>query len=351
VIPDPLILGVETSCDETAAAVVEGGTRVLSNVIATQHHLHEVYAGVVPEIASRAHVERILPVVRASLEESGVGLDDLDAIAVGHRPGLVGSLVVGVSAAKALAWSLGLPLIGVDHIAAHLHAVELNDRPIDRPAIGLVVSGGHTSLFLMPAEGGCTLLGRTIDDAAGEAFDKAATILELGYPGGPMIDRAAREGHDRAHVFPVTNLGRESLDFSFSGLKTALLYSVRGQPRRIGREHGYERDASSLSSREKADFAASFQRAVVSSVLINVQKAIDRHDVRSIVVGGGVSANSVLRAELARLSEAHQVAVRLPRPEYCVDNAAMIAGSAAERFRRGDFDDLALAAATNSALV
>jgi len=351
VIPNPLILGIETSCDETAAAVVEGGTRVLSNVIATQHHLHEAYAGVVPEIASRAHVERILPVVRASLEEPGVRLDDLDAIAVGHRPGLVGSLVVGVSAAKALAWSLGLPLIGVDHIAAHLHAVELNDRPIDRPAIGLVVSGGHTSLFLMSAEGGCTLLGRTIDDAAGEAFDKAATILELGYPGGPMIDRAAREGDDLAHTFPITNLGRDSLDFSFSGLKTALLYAVRGQPRRIGREHVYERDATSLTSTQKADFAASFQRAVVTSLLINVQKAIDRHEVRSIVVGGGVSANSRLRAEIARLAETHQLAVRLPRPEYCIDNAAMIAGFAAERFRRGDFDDLALATATNSAFV
>ena len=229
----PLILGVESSCDETAAAVVAGGTEVLSNVIATQHELHERYAGVVPEIASRAHLERIIPVLREALDKSGISENDLQAIAVGHRPGLIGSLLVGVSSAKALAWSLDLPLIGIDHIHAHLHAGLLDATPVKYPALGLVVSGGHTSLFLVHSPLNIRLLGKTIDDAIGEAYDKAATILNLGYPGGPKLDALAQQGDESAHELPVSLLDAESLDFSFSGLKTALLYAVCGQP--VGR--------------------------------------------------------------------------------------------------------------------
>jgi len=209
-IPRPLILGIETSCDETAAAVVEGGVDVRSNIVATQHDLHRIYAGVVPEIASRAHLERILPVVRQAVREATVQFADLDAIAVGHRPGLIGSLLVGVSAAKGLAWALDRPLIGVDHILAHLHAPELSGASIDYPALGLVVSGGHTSMYRLRDPLGINLLGRTIDDAVGEAYDKAATILDVGYPGGPAIDALAQRGDDRAHDLPVSALGPES---------------------------------------------------------------------------------------------------------------------------------------------
>ncbi|MHC5004547.1 MAG: tRNA (adenosine(37)-N6)-threonylcarbamoyltransferase complex transferase subunit TsaD, partial [Planctomycetota bacterium] len=214
----PLVLGIETSCDETAAAVVAGGRDVLSNVIATQHDLHAEYAGVVPEIASRAHVERILPVVRRAVKEAGVAYADLEAVAVGHRPGLIGSLLVGVSAAKALAWSLGVPIVGVDHIVAHLYAGLLDAPPAPAPALGLVVSGGHTSLLLLDDPLAPRVLGRTLDDAIGEAYDKAAAMLGLGYPGGPAVDRLAAEGDDRAVDLPVSLLGPDSLDFSFSGL-------------------------------------------------------------------------------------------------------------------------------------
>jgi N6-L-threonylcarbamoyladenine synthase len=344
-----VILGIETSCDETAVAIVADGTRVRSSVIATQHDLHARYAGVVPEIASRAHLERLVPVFRDALEQAGNAWADIDAFAVGHRPGLIGSLLVGVSAAKALAWSLRKPLIGMDHIHAHLHAGLLEAPPVEYPAIGLVVSGGHTSLFHLRGPLDVRLLGKTIDDAVGEAYDKAATILQLGYPGGPLLDRLAQTGNDRAHEFPVTMLDRESLDFSFSGLKTALLYAVRGQP--VGRGAGaqLERDASEFSQREKADFAASFQRAAVAALMRKLERASDRHaDVHTLLIGGGVSANSRLRRELTEFAAARGLDLRLPRMEYCLDNAAMIAGAAAAKYRAQQFDDLTLAAATSS---
>lgn len=350
-IPNPLILGIESSCDETAAAVVEGGTRVRSTVVASQHDLHAEYGGVVPEIASRAHVERMLPVVRAAMHQAGVTYDDLHAIAVGHRPGLIGSLIVGVSAAKALAWSLGVPLIGIDHVVAHLHAPALDADPIAFPALGLVVSGGHTSLYHMKDPLELTLLGRTIDDAAGEAFDKGASILELGYPGGPLIDRLAKAGDDRAEDFPVSRLDRDSLDFSFSGVKTALLYAVRGVPQGRGDDAGFMRSAADLTPQRKADLAASYQRAIVRAIRIKIERALDRTPrVRTLVIGGGVSANTRLRAELADVATEHSLALRLPQLAYCVDNAAMIAGLASERFCRGDFDDFTLSPATDSAI-
>jgi len=345
----PLILGLESSCDETAAAIVAGGVRVLSNVIATQHELHERYAGVVPEIASRAHIERIMPVIEEALREAQVSFGDLDAIAVGHRPGLIGSLLVGVSSAKALAWSLSLPLIGIDHIHAHLHAGLLDAEPVEYPALGLVVSGGHTSLFLVNGPLDVQRLGRTIDDAVGEAYDKAANILQLGYPGGPAIDTLAQRGDERACDLPVSTLDRESLDFSFSGLKTALLYAVCGTPVGRGAEAYLPRDASSLSEEEKADFAASFQRAAIGAVMKKLRRAIDRRpDVHALLVGGGVAANSRLRAELTSLAEERDLDLRLPQMQYCLDNASMIAGLAALRYERGEYDDLTLSAAARS---
>jgi N6-L-threonylcarbamoyladenine synthase len=330
---------------------VRDGHDVLSNVIATQHELHERYAGVVPEIASRAHLERIGPVIEEALSEAAVSMDDLDAIAVGHRPGLIGSLLVGVSAAKALAWSLGKPIIGVDHIHAHLYAGLLESRPPAFPAIGLVVSGGHSSLFLVRDPLDAEPIGRTIDDAVGEAYDKAATILQLGYPGGPVLDRLAQTGNDRAHHLPVATLGRDSLDFSFSGLKTALLYAVCGPPNRRGGAAAVERDASTLSPQQKADFAASFQRAAITAVKKKLTRAIDQHpSTRTLLVGGGVSANSRLRSELTTLATNRGLDLRLPKMEYCLDNAAMIAGLAAERLMRDEVDDFTLSAAARSVL-
>jgi len=340
-------LGIETSCDETAAAVVVDGVAVRSNVIASQHDLHERFGGVVPELAGRAHVERVLPVLREAIARAGMGWGELDAIAVGNRPGLIGSLLVGVGAAKALAWSLGVPLLGIDHVEAHLHAGLLDSPPAEHPALGLVVSGGHTSLFLIQAPGEPQEIGRTIDDAIGEAYDKVGVLLDLPYPGGPEVDRLARSGDPRAFEFPESLPRRDSIDFSFSGLKTAVLYSIR-PPK--GHGHG-RRPAESamraqppLDDRRRADIAASFQRAAIAVVLRKLGLAFDRHPARSLLVGGGVSANSLLRAELDRFARERRLELRLPRMEYCLDNGAMIAGAAFHRLQRGQVDDLHLEA-------
>lgn len=324
------VLGLETSCDETAAAVVEGGLRLRSSIIASQHDLHERYGGVVPELASRAHAQRLLPVIETALSTAGLGLRDIDAIAVGHRPGLIGSLLVGVAAAKALAWSLDLPLVGVDHVHAHLYAGLLDaPEPTDPfPALGLVVSGGHTSLYHLDSWLAPRRLGATIDDAMGEAFDKAATILGLPYPGGPSVDAAARApgADDHAHDFPISRLSPDSLDFSFSGLKTSLLYAVRGTPLPGG---VFPRDHTWLSPASRADLAASFQRAAVAAVILKLRRAIQRptdRPYRTLLVGGGVSANTRLRAELHSLAQASGLRLVLPPMALCVDNAAMIAG-------------------------
>lgn len=363
-----LILGLETSCDETAAAVVERGTTIRSNVVSTQHALHRRFGGVVPEIASRSHLEKLLPVVRAALDEAGVTLEQLDAIAVGNRPGLVGSLVVGTSAAKALAWSLGLPLIGVDHVLAHLYAPALVDaaargsgaNPMPQaavayPALGLVVSGGHTSLYRVNAPGDVKLLGKTIDDAVGEAYDKAAVMLQAGYPGGPKLDRLAQQGDANAHKLPRPMLGPQSLDFSFSGLKTALLYATRGTPVGRGAKSRFERDANDLTPQQRADLAASFQQAVVDTLAAKIKRAHKQLSAQgqrpsSLVIGGGVSANSLLRRRTAELADKIELDLHIPDMSLCVDNAAMIAGLAHARFVAGDVDDLSLpVVATTSA--
>lgn len=355
-----LILGIETSCDETAAAVVADGRRVMSNAIASQHDLHAQYAGVVPELASRAHVEKILPVVRLALEQAGVGLGMVDAIAVGNRPGLIGSLVVGVAAAKALAWSLGKPLVGVDHVQAHLYSGVLveDDTPAGTastpfPALGLVVSGGHTSMYLLRAWADPQRLGATIDDAIGEAFDKAATILGIPYPGGPNLDALARTpgANDRAHEFPISRIAPGSLDFSFSGLKTSLLYRVRGVPQ----QGQPRRDATALTPQERIDLAASFQRAAVRAITLKLERALARAEelagapVRTLFVGGGVSANSRLRREIGEFATAHRIEARIPRMDYCMDNAAMVAGLAHALLAVGRASDLTLASEPTTA--
>jgi len=354
-----LILGLETSCDETAAAVVRDGREVLSNVVASQHELHERYAGVVPEIASRAHLERLLPTVTQAIDQAGCGLADLDAIAVGNRPGLIGSLIVGVAAAKALAWSLGKPLLGVDHVRAHLHAATLisveskilnQKSKIQYPALGLVVSGGHTSLYRMDSPADLTVLGRTIDDAIGEAYDKAGVILDAGYPGGPAIDQLAQTGDRQADgipELPISMLKPGSLDFSFSGLKTALLYAVRGLPVGRGKNATFERDASDLTPKRQADLAAAFQHAAVTAVERKLKRAIKQIDAdgqrpRALVLGGGVSANSALRTRVQSLGQNHRLDVYLPELAHCVDNAAMIAGYADELMKRGETSALDL---------
>lgn len=345
-----LILGIETSCDETAAAVVRDGREVLSNVIASQHELHEEYGGVVPEIASRAHVERILPIVRRSLAEAGVGLREIGAVAVGHRPGLIGSLLVGVSAAKGLAWSLGVPLVGVDHVQAHLYAGLLrspgesghHDGSDAFPALGLVVSGGHTVLYRMRGAIEMERLGSTIDDAVGEAYDKAAVILGLGHAGGPKVDALARGGNERAVTLPISRVAPGSLDLSFSGLKTALLYKVRGFP-------GQEVPPPPLTDATRADLAASFQFAAVGALMLKVDRALAQladagEPARMLIIGGGVSANSRLRREAAALAEKRKIGLRIPAMAYCTDNAAMIAGLAHARLEAGLVDDLSLRA-------
>lgn len=330
-----LILGVESSCDETAAAIVEGGLRVRSNVIASQHDLHAEYRGVVPEIASRAHAERLLPTIRKAVADAGLRLADIDAIAVSSRPGLIGALLVGVAGAKALALALDRPIIGVDHVHAHLYA-GLLDPPASSPllnpdatlpALGLVVSGGHTSIYLVEHWHAPVRLGATIDDAIGEAYDKVGAILGLPFPGGPLVDRLAQRGRPDAHRFPISLPGpphHDTLDFSFSGLKTAVLYAAVGVPAR-GRPPPSH--ASGLPDSAKADLCAAFQHAAVAAVTRRLRAAAALHPAaRTLLVGGGVSANSHLRAELTKLAADLGLTLHLPAMPYCLDNAAMLAG-------------------------
>ena len=296
-----MILGLETSCDETAAALVTEDGRIVANVVSSQAELHARFGGVVPEVASRHHLEHVIPVTRAAFEDAGATLDDVDRVAVTYRPGLIGALLVGVSAAKALAWARGLPLVPVDHLHGHVASLYLEPDPLEPPFLCLLASGGHTMLLDVRRRGSFTVLGSTLDDAAGEAFDKGARLLGLGYPGGAAIDRLAREGDPEAHPFPVARV--PGLDFSFSGLKTALLYAVRN-----GR------------TLDTADLAASYQRAIVRALVGRLRAAQERTGLERVAVVGGVAANSELRAELPDASFA-------PLP-LCTDNAAMIASAA-----------------------
>src|SRR5687768_9095433 len=338
-----LVLCLESTCDETGASVVEDGRRVLSNVVATQVDLHAKYRGVVPEIASRAHIENLLPVLRESVTQAGCTFADLNAVAVAHRPGLIGSLLVGVTAAKTLAWALGRPLVGVDHVHAHLYSVmlERNDPPTF-PAVGIVCSGGHTALYRLGSWLVGEVIGSAIDVAVGEAYDKVAALLGLGYPGGPVIDRPAAAGDPNSVKLPRSLLGRDSLDFSFSGLKTAVLYHVHGVPAR-----GHRIDTTrppALPEQRLRDIAASFQAACADVIAKKLKRAGKRTKARSVIVGGGVSANRGLRALLAQFP----VPVHVPPLRYCTDNAAMSAGLAEVYFREGRISPLDLDAITHS---
>jgi N6-L-threonylcarbamoyladenine synthase len=333
-----LILGIETSCDETSAAVVEetGDVSkpwaVRSNIVASQVAIHREWGGVVPELASRQHIRDICGVVERSLDQAKATWSDLGAVAVTQGPGLVGSLLVGVSFAKSAAAAAGLPLVAVHHLAGHIESLVLQNGELPLPAIVLVVSGGHTSLYLVKTPGHYELLSRTRDDAAGEAYDKVAKLLGLGYPGGPVIDRLARTGNDRAVPLPTTRLThadrnapelKGDLDFSFSGLKTAVLRHVRK-----------EREGSP-SDREIADICASFQRVVVTGLLDRLFDAARRYQAKSVGVAGGVSANSRLRAELAERGARREMPTFLPSLALSTDNAAMIAAAGLRKFRAG----------------
>jgi len=331
------MLGIETSCDETSAAVVsETGGRwtIGSNIVASQVNIHREWGGVVPELASRQHIRDICGVVRTALDTAQTDLRQLDAIAVTQGPGLVGSLLVGVSFAKSLALSLDRPLVPVHHLAGHIESLFLEHGDIALPLVALVVSGGHTSLYVVREPGRYERIGRTRDDAAGEAYDKVAKLLGLGYPGGPIVDKRARNGNDEAIAFPVTRMThadrnaphmKGDLDFSFSGLKTAVLRHVRQR----------SESPSSLTEREIDDICASFQRVVVSTLLDRVFDAADRYHVQSVGIAGGVSANARLRADFARQAERRGIPAYVPHISLSTDNAAMIAAAGLRNFHAG----------------
>jgi len=330
-----LVLGIETSCDETGVAVVENGKALRSNVIADQQLLHSRFGGVVPEVASRAHVDLLHPAVEQACAEAGVTLADLDAVAVTIGPGLVGALLVGVAAAKAYAFALDLPLIGVNHLVAHVYANVLEHGSLPSPAVVFVVSGGHTSLLVMEGEGEFRMLGQTIDDAAGEAYDKVARVLGLGYPGGPAIDRLAGEGDPAAISFPRSLLDDGTYDFSLSGLKTAVLRHVRGHQGEL----------------EVADVAASFQEAVVDVQVSKILRATREEGLDTVLLAGGVAANSRLRAKLERDAAARRVRVLAPSPRLCTDNGAMVACAGTFALERGERTPLDVGADPNLRIV
>jgi N6-L-threonylcarbamoyladenine synthase len=342
-----LILGIETSCDDTAAAVVEDGKIIRGSVVSSQVELHAKYGGIVPEVASRAHIENILPAIHEALESAGMTLADIDAVAVTVGPGLIGALLVGVSAAKALAYTINVPLIGVNHIEGHLSAIFLESDEVSMPFVLLVVSGGHSHLYLVRDYCVYEKLGQTRDDAAGEAYDKVAKLLGLGYPGGPVIDSLARKANGDTLRFPRTYLEPGSLDFSFSGLKTAVLNYVRGlgvappppsPPPQVGRGVGMVRLPEDMIIK----ICASFQAAVVDVLVKKTVLAARQTGVENIVVAGGVASNSALRAGLARAAETEGKRVFIPSPLLCTDNAAMVAAAGYHLFKAGKLAGLDL---------
>lgn len=319
------ILGIESSCDETAAAVVKNGTQALSSIVSSQVDTHREYGGVVPEIASRKHIESIIAIVDEALNRSGTALDDIDAVAVTQGPGLVGSLMVGLSAAKGISYSLGIPMINVDHLEAHISAIHL-EHEVEFPFTALIVSGGHTNLYNVRSHTDFELVGRTRDDAAGEAFDKAANILGLGYPGGIEIDRLSKKGNPDKFRFPRPFMDKDNLDFSYSGLKTSLLYHIRDNP---------VQDQETLQ-----DICASYQESIVETLIGKTLSAARKFNSSRVVICGGVACNSRLR-ELGREKfDSLGIDLFIPSPKYCTDNAAMIAALGFHRLCKGQRAEL-----------
>ncbi len=319
---DIYILAIESSCDETAAAVVKNGREVLSNIIFSQIELHKLYGGVVPEIASRKHIEKINQVIEEALAKAQMSLRDMDAVAVTYGPGLVGPLLVGVSAAKAICFATGLPLIGVHHIEGHINANYIENRELEPPFIALVVSGGHTHLLVVKDYGEYEVIGRTRDDAAGEAFDKVARAIGLGYPGGPKIDRLAKEGNPDAIHFPCAKVEEAVYDFSFSGLKSSVLNYL----------NGCEMKGEAVN---RADVAASFQKAVVDVLVEHALEAVEDFGFNRFAIAGGVASNSSLRDALKEACEQRNIVFYYPSPIYCTDNAAMIGTAAYYEYKKG----------------
>lgn len=324
-----LILGIESSCDETAAAVVKNGREILSNVINTQIDLHKKYGGVVPEIASRKHIQNIDAVVEEALKSANVTIDDIDAIAVTYGPGLVGALLVGVSFAKGYAYASNKPLVPVHHIKGHIMANFLAHKDLEPPFVCLVASGGHSHIVLVEDYVKFKILGRTRDDAAGEAFDKIARVLELGYPGGPYIDKLSKEGNPDAFKFPRVRMDKDSLDFSFSGVKTAVINFL----------HKAEQKGEVLN---KADVAASFQNAITDVLCEHTIEAAEKSNIKTITIAGGVAANSALREKMTNLAKEKGIDVLYPPPILCTDNAAMIACAGYYLYENGNIAELDL---------
>ena len=331
---DVLILAIESSCDETAAAVVKNGREILSNVISSQIDLHTLYGGVVPEIASRKHIEKINQVIKQSLKDASTTLENIDAIAVTYGPGLVGALLVGVSAAKAISFATDIPLVGVHHIEGHISANYIENMDLEPPFVCLVVSGGHSHLVVVKNYGEYEIIGRTRDDAAGEAFDKVARAIGLGYPGGPKIDKVSKEGNPEAIHFPRAKVNESEYDFSFSGLKSAVLNYLNGCKMK-GEEYN------------QADVAASFQKAVVDVLVGHSMTALERYGFKKFAIAGGVASNTHLRAAMIEACEKQNVEFYHPSPILCTDNAAMIGAAAYYEYRKGVQHGLDLNAVPN----
>jgi N6-L-threonylcarbamoyladenine synthase len=331
-----LILGIESSCDETAAAVVRDGREILSSVISSQIDLHRHYGGVVPELASREHLDKIGPIVDEAFSNAAISINDVDAIAVTQGPGLIGSLMVGVSYAKALAFGLGIPIMGINHIEGHLYSVAFENPPVEYPALALIVSGGHTNLFFVPEEGSYKVVSRTRDDAAGEAFDKVAKMLGLGYPGGPIIELIAREGDPNKIRFTTAKISDGRPDFSFSGLKTAVARYIR--------ENRIEVEAGDVQSQDVKDLAASFQAAVVRALVGTMERQARELRPKTLIVAGGVACNGALRGAASAAAKRLGVPVYFPSKHLSTDNAAMIAAAGYFHLKRGERSGLDMAA-------
>ncbi|MCJ7666163.1 MAG: tRNA (adenosine(37)-N6)-threonylcarbamoyltransferase complex transferase subunit TsaD [Actinobacteria bacterium] len=329
------ILGIETSCDDTCASIVGNGSEILSNVVSSQNEIHRKYGGVVPEVASRRHIEMIDIVIGEALEKAGKNLKEIDAVSVTNRPGLIGSLLVGVGAAKAISYAMKIPLIAVNHLEAHLYSNLLENQGMTGDFLGLIVSGGHSSLYLVDGEWKISELGHTVDDAAGEAFDKIARYLGLGYPGGPIIDKMSKEGNEEAIDFPRPMIDSGDFNFSFSGLKTALIYRTK-------------KNRDLLDKNNTADLVASFQKAVVDVLVHKTISAARQSGVDQVLVSGGVAANSRLREELIKKGEENNIKIYIPSLHLCMDNAAMVGCLGYYRYIRGFISDIEIDVSSRS---